>query len=109
MASSPNPQLSKTALSTIFHLSLHPQNRCRLLSKPAPLLNLLLTVLKSENEDSIRLSAATLWALAANSQKTKILLRSAGSSDAVQQAIQHCERPEILSTLQRTLSVISEK
>lgn len=108
-ASGSNPGLREMALTTLVHLALHPQNRCRLLSKPAPLLTLLMTVLRSDQEPDIRLAAAILCSLCANSQKSKLLLRSAGCEGALLQARRTCLKNDCQRVLDQAIQVLSEK
>ncbi|XP_056634769.1 rotatin-like isoform X1 [Diorhabda sublineata] len=78
------------ALLVLRNLAFYQPNKARLLGS-AEFLNVLLTKLSNGSDQEKNTVVIIMWALAANSQKAKIILKSVHLDDKLQNVIKHCQ------------------
>ncbi|XP_006614220.1 rotatin isoform X1 [Apis dorsata] len=74
------------AISILRNLAFNMTNRPRLLSS-VDFINVLHDIFKNGSLDEIKIAGSMLWSLISNNQKGKLIIRSAGFSQSIQEAL----------------------
>lgn len=99
------------ALTVLRNICFHQLNRIRMLSYPS-FLSLLIQKINSQHPQELKHSVIAIWALACNSQKSKLMLRNAGFDVKLESAKRAClanEDTEISSLISIVLSILKNK
>lgn len=99
------------ALIVLRNICFHQLNKYRMLSS-CPFLSLLLDTLDSSHQEELRHVTYTIWSLACNSQKDKVILRNAGFEIKLEAAKRNCilkEDAETLELISMVLGILKNK
>ncbi|KAF3426006.1 hypothetical protein E2986_13230 [Frieseomelitta varia] len=103
------------AISILRNLAFNTTNRPRLLSS-VDFINVLHDIFKNGTLDEIRIAGSMLWSLVSNNQKGKLIIRSAGFSQSIQEALgritllnvdEEKDEEDLIKMLQYILKILS--
>ncbi|KAK1119474.1 hypothetical protein K0M31_013302 [Melipona bicolor] len=103
------------AISILRNLAFNTTNRPRLLSS-VDFINVLHDIFKNGTLDEIRIAGSMLWSLVSNNQKGKLIIRSAGFSQSIQEALgritllnvnEEKDEEDLIKMLQYILRILS--
>ncbi|KAG5864924.1 hypothetical protein JTB14_019478 [Gonioctena quinquepunctata] len=90
LTTSSRAQNRQMAMSVLRNISFYQPNKARLLGS-GDFLNILQSKLSNGSKEEKNTVVAILWALSANSQKAKIILKSAHLDEKIQNILKHCQ------------------
>ncbi|XP_074031734.1 rotatin homolog anastral spindle 3 isoform X2 [Leptinotarsa decemlineata] len=117
LTTSSRTQNRQMAMSVLRNISFYQPNKARLLSS-GDFLNILQNKLTSGSNEEKNITVVIIWALSANSQKAKIILRSLHLDDKLENIVKHCQllgagdfgwKNEDLDTMRYVLDMLRDK
>ncbi|XP_034182443.2 rotatin homolog anastral spindle 3 isoform X1 [Osmia lignaria lignaria] len=115
LAKCSSPSSRILAISILRNLAFNMANRPRLLSS-VDFINVVHDIFKNGSMSEIKIAGSMLWSLIANNQKGKLIARSAGFSQSIQEALGRLtlltvddrkEEQELVKMLQYVLRILS--